>query len=139
MKRANVIRGRIEEHAEGLGTPTEQLVEQRAREIAVTNGRTAEQVTEADREQARLELEGAQNGPPLQDEEARAFVPRDMPPEVSPGQVARTRQPTDEQSLPDQLVEEGVEEAAHDRMVEGNRTSRRRDKRFEDQLPDNGE
>jgi hypothetical protein len=47
----------------------------------------------------------------------------------------RTKSATDEQTLAEDLVTEGVEEAAHEHMVEGNRQSRRRDKHFDDQLP----
>ena len=54
---------------------------------------------------------------------------------VSSGRAARTKIATDEEVLPEDLVQEGVEEAAHDRMVAGNKESRRRDKNFEDQLP----
>ena len=60
MKKANVIHGRIEEHGEGLGTSDEDLVRKRAREIAVTNGRRAEEVDQRDLDQARQELEMAQ-------------------------------------------------------------------------------
>jgi len=138
MKRANVIRGRIETHAEGLGTPTEEMVRKRAREIAVTNGRRPDQYNEDDWKAARQDLEGAQNAPESEDEDEKQFVLRDLPLDPSTGRSAPTRVPTDEQTLPDQLVAEGVAEATHEQMVEGNRESRRRDKRFEDQLPESG-
>jgi len=136
MRRANIIHGRIEEHAQGLGTATEEMVRERAAEIAITNGRRPEQLTQADIDQARLELENAQNAPPPDaEEEEEALVPREGPMGVSSGHAARTKLATDEQALPEDLVAEGVEEATHERMVEGNKESRRRDERFEDQLP----
>jgi hypothetical protein len=133
--KANVTQGRIEEHGEGLGTATEDLVRARAREIALTNGRRADDFTEADLQQARAELEGAQNAPDRADQD-NAYVPRDEPPDVSRGKVARTKRPADEQAYPDQLVHEGTGEAAHDQMRAGNAESRRRDANFEDQLPE---
>ncbi len=137
MKKANVIHGRIEEHGQGLGTSDEDLVRKRAREIAVTNGRRAEEVDQRDLDQARQELEMAQNALPnsVEEEEEEAFTPREGPMGVSSGRAARTKIATDEEVLPEDLVQEGVEEAAHDRMVAGNEESRRRDKNFEDQLP----
>src|SRR5689334_13828044 len=120
MKKANVIRGRIEEHGLGFGTPDEELVRARAREIALTNGRLADQFNQADFEQAKLELESAQNAPTDTPEESDEFPLRDGPPNVSSGEMARVKTPTDEQTLPEDLVAEGVEEADHKRMVEGN-------------------
>jgi hypothetical protein len=138
MKRATVIRGRIETHGEGLGTPNEELVLHRAREIAITNGRLPEQVNETDLQQARQELEMAENASPDAQEEEN-LVPREGPFGVSSGTAARKKLPTDEQTFPEDLVQEGVEEAAHERMMAGNEESRRRDKNFEDQLPEGAE
>src|SRR5687767_5454977 len=110
--RANVIRGRIEEHGEGLGTSDEALVLKRAKEIAVTNGRRAQQVNASDLGQARLELEGAQNAPRTSvEEEEEDFTPREGPMGISSGRAARTKLPTDEQAVPEDLVAEGLEEA----------------------------
>lgn len=137
MKKADVIRGRIEGHGKGLGTVDDDLIQQRAREIATTNGRRHDQVNENDFEQARQELTATQAGPPeTLEEEQQQVVPREGPFGVSTGEAARTRAPSDEQTYPDQLVAEGVEEADHERMVQGNRESRRRDENFDDQLPD---
>ncbi|MFO1500260.1 MAG: hypothetical protein U1G07_18040 [Verrucomicrobiota bacterium] len=137
MRRANIVKGRIEEHGQGLGEPNEALVQARAREIAVTNGRQPNQSTAADVAQAREELTAAQNGPDtssaVSDEELLPF------PDAAIGegrsQMARTKTATDEQELPAELVQEGVEEANHEQSVEGNRASRRKDERFDDQLP----
>ena len=133
MKRANVIRGRIEEHGAGLGTADESLVRQRAGEIAVTNGRLPGEANKADMEQARAELEAAQNAP-ADSEQEDAFIVRDGPP-ASQGQSVPTRLPTDEETLPEDLVAEGVNEADHEQMLAGNDESRRRDLDYEDQLP----
>jgi hypothetical protein len=139
MRKANTIRGRIEQHGQGLGTPDAALLERRAREIAVTNGRRAEDFNQADLTQAREELQDSQKTPPeTVEDEQEEVAPREGP-IVSSGRAARTRVPADEQTLPEDLVEEGVEEATHEHMVEGNKQSRRRDENFEDQLPAAGE
>jgi len=48
-----ISHGRINQHGAGLGTVTPEMVRQRAREIALSDGRAANQVTPADWEQAR--------------------------------------------------------------------------------------
>lgn len=133
MNKAIKQRGRIEEHAEGVGTLTEQTVEERAREIAVTNGRTARRANQADQEQARQELTHAEAEDDQIPEDARLG---DTPPGTSHGSAARKFEATDEQEIGTQLVEEGAEEANHERMMQANALSRQKDERFEDQLPE---
>lgn len=137
MRKANVIRGRIQQGGEGVGLPDEEVLRRRAIEIAVTNGRRPNQVSEADFEQAREELRAAQNAPvnSLNEEEQEPTMSRDALLGVSSGHATRVKQATDEQALPADLVQEGLEEAAHDQMVEGNKLSRTRDKSYDDQLP----
>jgi hypothetical protein len=134
MKRAHVIEGRIEQHAEGFGTPTGSIVRKRAREIAVASGRRADQFSPDDWAQARRELEGSRNSRPDNADAERDAVLRDGVGGVSSGRIARINLASDEQALPENLVEEGVAEADHERMVAGNKESLRRDKRFDDQL-----
>jgi hypothetical protein len=136
MSSANRVRGRIEIHGKGAGTPDESLVMNRAREIAVTNGRPADGFTQNDLDQAMEELVAAQNEPATED----TLVEPSM--EYDPGadlaghsHQAPTKRATDEQAYPEQLVAEGVDEAAHDRAVEGNKESARKDQHYEDQLP----
>lgn len=137
MRKANVIRGRIQQGGEGVGLPDEEVLRRRAIEIAVTNGRRPDQVSEADFEQALEELRAAQNAPvnSLNEEEQEPTMSRDALLGVSSGRATRVKQATDEQALPVDLVQEGLEEAAHDQMVEGNKLSRTRDKSYDDQLP----
>jgi hypothetical protein len=137
MRKANVIRGRIQEGGKGFGTPDQEMLRRRAIEIALTNGRRSDEVSETDFEQAREEFFAAQNAPmnAAEDEEQEHVNSRDAILGVSPGRAARVKQATDEQTLPAGLVEEGVEEAVHDQMVEGNKLSRRRDNSYDDQLP----
>lgn len=134
MKTANIIRGRIEAHAKGLGTVTPDMVERRAREIAVTNGRPGDRFTTADLEQARHELQASQDAPPESLElEAESSAPEDQVSLFSEREAPR-KVPSDEQTLPEDLVQEGLDEAAHEQMLAGNQESRRKDKHFDDQL-----
>lgn len=136
MRKANIIRGRIEQHGKGLGSPDTAMVRARAREIAVTQGRRADEANEADFEQSREELMSAQNAPrDITAEDEEQSSPWEGTASVSSGRTAIVKQPADEQALPQDLVEEGLEEAAHDQMLEGNKESRRRDENLEDQLP----
>ena len=50
--------GKISVHGNGLGAPTPEQVEQRAREIAMIDERDPEEFTDADWDQARRELHG---------------------------------------------------------------------------------
>src|SRR5215210_3740091 len=57
--------GKISVHGDGMGAPTPELVEKRAREIALIDERNPEEFTDADWEQARAELLGiGSNGAP---------------------------------------------------------------------------
>jgi hypothetical protein len=124
----------MEEHTRGMGTPDLGVLEARAKEIALTKGREPGQFTEADLDEARQELTGA----PAPDNEIlsnepRPYIPLGVPPGASQGQSAPTTSVPDEQQTTQALVDEGVEEATHDEMMEGNQESRRRDEAFEDQ------
>src|SRR5947207_6110266 len=50
--------GKIEVHGNGLGAPSPDMVEKRAREIAMIDERNPDEFTDADWEQARRELLG---------------------------------------------------------------------------------
>jgi hypothetical protein len=50
--------GALTENSAGIGTVTRKLVRQRAVELAVINGRSAQEVSPSDWEQAQLELTG---------------------------------------------------------------------------------
>src|SRR5438067_11931796 len=53
--------GKISLHGNGLGAPSPEEVERRAREIAMIDERNPDEFTEADWKQARHELMGAEN------------------------------------------------------------------------------
>ncbi len=50
--------GRFTQHAHGLGTVTEEMVQKRAAELALINGRPPGQVLDSDLLEARRELTG---------------------------------------------------------------------------------
>ena len=56
--------GKIEVHGNGLGVPSSEEVEKRAREIAMIDERNPDEFTEADWKQARRELMGEENHTP---------------------------------------------------------------------------
>ena len=121
-----VSHGRIAQHGAGLGTVTPEMVQKRAREIALSDGRAGNEVTSADWEQAKRELVGAGNDPAAETdvEEASSTTGWDpAPPSI--GHRAETQAADDEQSMSEQLYQEGVEEADHDERVQSGRETRR--------------
>ena len=50
--------GVLTENSAGLGTVTRKMVRERAIELALINGRSAQEVSQSDREQAKRELTG---------------------------------------------------------------------------------
>jgi hypothetical protein len=102
-----------------LGVPTREMVEQRAREIARLAERDPDKFTRADWEQARAELTGMEGSDRPKDplEIADALSERDSVPGET-GNRARRVLPKDEALVDERLAERGVEEAAHDQMVE---------------------
>lgn len=114
--------GKISTHGDGMGAPTEELVEQRAREIALTNERDPEDFTDADWDQARAELMGL--GANTAPEELAVVAEADEHWEVVASDTGRraARAGDDDEMLGAQLVAGGVEEATHDSMVEAARS-----------------
>jgi hypothetical protein len=108
-----IVRG-----TEGVGTVTPQMIDERAREIARSDGRA--QPNDLDRASAREEL-GATAGSekdPTREEPGRDW---EMP-LVSTGEKAPTVRPEDDQNIPDELTKQGVEEADHDQRLSSERT-----------------
>ena len=102
-----------------LSVPTEEAITQRAREIALINERSANDFTKEDWEQARRELTGVETNPQLEDplELAALSSERGSVPGQTGSRAPRVA-PRDEALLDEQLVNRGVDEAAHDQMVE---------------------
>lgn len=130
MKKRNQISdGKVAEHARGLGTVTPEMVTRRAHEIAVINGRSNDKPTPDDWTEAKRELTaGLSAHDPMEDLPVSKRwdpVPGSTPHKINPVPA------DDEQTLAETLVEEGVEEAEHEQMVEGSLQSERRDREME--------
>ena len=108
-------------------TVTEGMVMQRAKEIAVINGRNANDYTQDELEQARRELVGF---PATETAELEGQAPdtgKWLGEAGDRGQKAPVRPAKDEQTFAENLVKEGVEEATHDTMLAGSERSARKD------------
>ncbi len=127
MKQDRIEEGRFTENAHGLGTVTEEMVRQRASELALINGRPG-RVLEPDLDQARRELAGEERlnpETPMAEELPEEARWEEVP--SSSGERAPTVPAPDEQTFAEKLVEEGVEDAEQDQMVRAVRAEMRRD------------
>ena len=97
--------------------PSPEAVERRAREIALIAEREPDEFTDADWDQARRELLGS-GGPiaPEETEENAEVVEEWNVVASSTGH--RAPRGEEEENLGEQLVADGIEEAAHDQMLE---------------------
>ena len=120
--------GKISVHGDGMGAPTPELVEKRAREIALINERDPADFTDADWDQARRELLGAETvaGAEDVDEVVEHLSERDEVPGDSGHRAPRSGFDEDD-TLGERLVTGGLEEAAHDQMVEAAREDQRQE------------
>src|SRR5215471_1016230 len=117
--------GKISEHGNGIGAPSPEEVERRAREIAMIDERNPDEFTEADWAQARHELMGEENNVPPEETPDNA----DMTEEwnvIASSKGHRIPRPgtEEEESVGEHLVIEGIEEATHDQMLEARREER---------------
>jgi hypothetical protein len=117
--------GKFTVGAKPLTTVTDKMIIQRAKEIAVINGRSGNEFTPDEYDQARRELVGFPNAEPAQSE-----VPDTgewLGEAGDRGQKAPVRPAKDEQTFGEDLVKEGVEEATHHSMLAHSEESARRD------------
>ena len=112
--------GKISLHGNGLGVPSPEMVEKRAREIALIDERDPEKFTESDWNQARKELLGAEHPTPQEEDAGTLKLEAEW--EVTPDnrghRVPRPGVDEEEETVGEHLVTGGVEEASHDQMVE---------------------
>jgi hypothetical protein len=117
----------------GVGTVTRKMVRERAVEMAITDGRTAQEVSLADWEQAKRELTGLADLDPKEAllEEAPESERWDPLPGDT-GQILPVTSIDDEdeegRGFSERLVEEGILEAEHDQMVQAAKKQRQDDK-----------
>jgi hypothetical protein len=114
--------GKISEHGNGIGAPSREQVERRAREIAMIDERSPDEFTQADWAQARHELMGEENNMPPEETPDNA----DMTEEwnvIASSKGHRIPRPgtEEEETVGEHLVIEGIEEATHDQMLEARR------------------
>jgi hypothetical protein len=110
-------RGIISDHFRAVGTVTREMVRQRARELAIINGRPPNHCTRQDLQDAQRELTGAIPG--MDDEEDTLITTASWGEEpVSAGHWAGREEVPDEQTIGEILIEQGINEAEHDQMVE---------------------
>jgi len=133
MRKNPLNKGIIMENAAGTGTVTPAMVEARARELALIDGRDSSKPTEADYQQAKRELTGEDDIDPQQENleslpESEAWDP--LP--GSTGRQATESLGEDEdaegRSESAQMFEEGVTEAEQDQMRQASRADEESDK-----------
>ena len=134
MSKNPLNKGRLTENAVGLGTVTPEMVEARARELAMIAGRVPPEPSEIDYEQARRELTGGSEADA--DEQILESVPESERWNPIPGaQGTHTEDSLGEdedsegRSESAQLVEEGIKEAEHDQMFQAARAAQEKDRR----------
>src|SRR5436190_10115989 len=114
MKKNPTDQGRFTEHGRGLGTVTEEMVRQRAAELALIAGRPKGVILDMDYQEARRELTGKQGLVSSTREERLAEDKRWEGMPTSQGHQVPNIPPSDEQMFAEELVEEGAEDAEQD-------------------------
>jgi len=121
MKKNPTREGALVENSVGPGTVTHKQVRKRAVELAISDGRSAQDMSKSDWEQARLELTGdAGTDPKEMLLESAPESGRWDPVPGSEGRKMPVTSSTDEddegRSDNELLVDEGIEAAEHDQM-----------------------
>jgi hypothetical protein len=126
MKTNPLKEGTLTENSAGLGTVTRKMVRERAVELAVINGRSKQEVSKSDWEQAKRELTGKPDADPKESilesaPESERWDP--IPGSTGSKVTVAPGEDEDEEGRSDnqRLVEEGVEGAEHDQRREGAR------------------
>jgi hypothetical protein len=109
--------GKISVHGDGMGVPSPDTVERRAREIAMIAERDPDEFTDGDWDQARRELLGTQAHTAPEETEENAEVVEEWN-VVASSMGHRAPRVEDDENLGEQLVTDGIEEAVHDQMLE---------------------
>jgi len=116
-------------NATGIGTVTRKMVRERAAELAVINGHSAQEASKSDWEQAKRELTGEPDMDPK--EAILESAPESERWDPLPGSsghivpVASVDEEDEEgRSVGERLIEEGVQEAGHDQMLQASKEQR---------------
>ena len=123
MKTNPLEEGALTQNSAGIGTVTRKMVRKRAVELAVINGRSPQDVSKSDREQAKRELTGHSDTDPKEALlESALESERWDPVPGSTGHKVPVDSMDDEddegRSNSERLVEEGISEAEHDQMLQ---------------------
>jgi hypothetical protein len=117
----------------GVGTVTHRMVRERAVELAVIDGRSSQEVSKSDWEQAKRELTGGSDMDP--NEALLETAPESErwdPVSGSTGHIVTVPSVDGEddegRSFNERLVEEGMLEAEHDQMVQAEKKQKQDDK-----------
>jgi hypothetical protein len=126
MKTDPLKEGALTDNSAGIGTVTRKMLRQRAVELAVINGRSAQSVSKSDWEQAKRELTGEPDIDPKEAIlESAPESERWDPVPGSAGYKLPSAPSADEDSEGrsdnERLVEEGVAEAGLDKMRQAGR------------------
>src|ERR1035437_143288 len=134
MKPNLLKEGALTENSAGMGTVDRKMVRERAVELAVINGRSAQDVSKTDWDQAKRELTGGSDTDPK--EAVLESAPESERWDPAPGStghkvpVAASEDEDDEgRSDNERLVEEGIAGAEHDQMRQATRAAEKRDRR----------
>jgi len=124
--------GILSENSAGIGTVTRRMVRQRAIELAVINGRSVQEVSKSDWEQAKRELTGE---PENAKEAALDSAPESArwdPVPGSTGQMVPAAPSADEddegRSDNERLVDEGIAAAELDQSLQAAKAATEKDK-----------
>jgi hypothetical protein len=125
-------KGILSENFVGIGTVTREMVQKRAAELALINGRTSTDVSQSDWDQAKRELTGEPEMDPKEAilESAPESERWDPLPGTPGHQVAESSSEGDDdegRSLGERLVDEGLKEADHDQMLQAARDAEKQD------------
>ncbi len=115
--------GKISLHGNGMGVPSPEDIERRAREIAMIDERDPDEFTDGDWAQARKELLGAEHPTPQEETKGSAEMSGNWSVTASSRghRAPRLGAEEDEESVGENLVNGGIEEATHDQMLEARR------------------
>src|SRR5882757_7092257 len=132
MRKNPLNKGITMENAAGTGTVTPAMVEARARELALIDGRDSSKPTEADYQQAKRELTGKAEMDPQ--EESSESVPDSEGWDPLPGSTGRQSvdslgedEDAEGRSESAQMFEDGVSETEHDQMRQASRADEKND------------
>jgi len=132
MKTNPLKEGALTENSAGIGTVTRKMVRERAVELAIINGRSAQDVSKSDWEQAKRELTGEPDVDPKEAIlESAPESERWDPVPGSTGHIVRVIPGEDEddegRSDNERLVEGGIAEAEIEQSFQATRAAAKKD------------